>query len=57
MHLDEYCTLVSYPCGVPIPPNYPAMEEEAFRTATGTYAAAVIKALRNEDPALANTIF
>ena len=30
--------------GVPIPENYPVLGRDAFRTATGVHAAAVIKA-------------
>ncbi len=55
--LTEYVRLVSEHCGVPIPPNYPAMGEDAFRTGTGVHAAAVIKALRKGDPALADRVY
>src|SRR5205807_2574282 len=44
-------------CGVPIPPNYPAMGADAFRTGTGVHAAAVIKALRKKDRALADRVY
>ena len=44
--LKEYCITVSEATGVPIPRNYPVMGEDAFRTATGVHAAAVIKAFR-----------
>jgi 2-isopropylmalate synthase len=43
--------------GVPIPPNYPVMGEDAFRTATGVHAAAVIKAFRKNDIELANQVY
>jgi 2-isopropylmalate synthase len=42
--LKDYCEAVSRATGVPIPPNYPVVGEDAFRTATGVHAAAVIKA-------------
>jgi isopropylmalate/homocitrate/citramalate synthase len=34
--------------GVPIPANYPVVGEDAFRTATGVHAAAVIKAYKKK---------
>ncbi len=55
--LHEYCALVSRACGIPIPPNYPVVGEGAFRTATGTHAAAVIKALKKKDRALAEAVY
>ena len=42
---------------MPIPPNYPAMGSDAFRTGTGVHAAAVIKALRKGDRALADRVY
>jgi 2-isopropylmalate synthase len=56
-YLSEYCAVVSHACGIPIPPNYPVVGEDAFRTATGTHAAAVIKALRKKDRALADAVY
>ena len=55
--LPEYCELVSRACRVPIPYNYPALGKDAFRTATGVHAAAVIKALRKKDRALADRVY
>lgn len=55
--LHEYCEAVSRATGVPIPPNYPVVGEDAFRTATGVHAAAVIKALKRNDKELANTVY
>jgi 2-isopropylmalate synthase len=55
--LKEYCETVSHATGVPIPKNYPVMGEDAFRTATGVHAAAVIKAFRKNDVELANTVY
>jgi 2-isopropylmalate synthase len=48
---------VSAATGVPIPPNYPVVGRDAFRTATGVHAAAVIKAYRRQDPALADAVY
>jgi 2-isopropylmalate synthase len=55
--LVEYVTLVSEHCGIPIPPNYPALGADAFRTGTGVHAAAVIKALRKGDRDLADSVY
>jgi 2-isopropylmalate synthase len=55
--LVEYCLLVSDACGVPIPVNYPVVGRDAFRTATGVHAAAVVKAFRKGDHALADAIY
>ena len=42
--LSDYCELVSEECGVPLPANYPVLGSDAFRTATGVHAAAIVKA-------------
>ncbi|HZQ91887.1 MAG TPA: LeuA family protein [Terriglobales bacterium] len=55
--LKDYCAAVSRATGVPIPRNYPVLGDDAFRTATGVHAAAVIKALRKNDVELANTVY
>jgi isopropylmalate/homocitrate/citramalate synthase len=55
--LNEYVGLVSEHCGVPVPANYPAMGADAFRTGTGVHAAAVVKALRKGDAALADRVY
>jgi isopropylmalate/homocitrate/citramalate synthase len=55
--LGEYCETVSRATGVPIPANYPVVGRDAFRTATGVHAAAVIKAYRKEDPALVDAVY
>lgn len=55
--LKEYCQAVSDATGVPIPPNYPIVGEDAFRTATGVHAAAVIKAYKKNDIELANAVY
>ena len=55
--LKEYCQAVSNATGMPIPPNYPIVGEDAFRTATGVHAAAVIKAYKKNDIELANAVY
>ena len=56
-NLKQYCQAVSRATGVPIPANYPVVGEDAFRTATGVHAAAVIKAFKKNDVELANTVY
>jgi 2-isopropylmalate synthase len=55
--LVEYCNAVSAATGVPIPANYPVVGRDAFRTATGVHAAAVIKAFRKQDRELVDAVY
>ena len=55
--LAEYCHLVSRACKVPIPPSYPVVGKDAFRTGTGVHAAAVIKAERKGHAWLADRVY
>ena len=55
--LCEYCEVVSASTGVPIPVNYPVVGRDAFRTATGVHAAAVIKSFKKGDDELADLIY
>jgi 2-isopropylmalate synthase len=55
--LPEYVDAVSKATGVPIPVNTPIVGKDAFRTATGVHAAAVVKALRKGDPDLADRVY
>ncbi len=55
--LTEYVELVSKALGVPIPVNAPIIGRDAFRTATGVHAAAVIKALRKGEDWLADRVY
>ncbi len=55
--LKRYCRAVSEAVGIPIPPNYPVVGRDAFRTATGVHAAAVIKAFKKGDNELANRVY
>jgi len=55
--LGDYASLVSEACGVPIPANYPVLGQDAFRTATGVHAAAVIKAHKKGEPELVDAVY
>ncbi len=55
--LVEYCGAVSKATGVPIPPNYPIVGKDAFRTATGVHAAAIVKAVRKNDHDLVDAVY
>jgi 2-isopropylmalate synthase len=55
--LVELASLVSKFCRVPIPYNYPVLGSDAFRTATGVHAAAIIKAQRKGDAFLADRVY
>jgi 2-isopropylmalate synthase len=55
--LNELVHLVSEATGEPIPDNYPVFGRDAFRTATGVHAAAVIKAFHKADPALMDAVY
>jgi 2-isopropylmalate synthase len=48
---------VSEATGEPIPDNYPVFGRDAFRTATGVHAAAVVKAFHKNDSDLADTVY
>ncbi len=55
--LTEYCEVVGEATGMGIPINYPLAGRDAFRTATGVHAAAIIKAQQKGDHRLADTIY
>lgn len=55
--LGEYCEVAASACGWTIPYNYPVFGRDAFRTATGVHAAAVIKSYRKNDPRLADLVY
>jgi isopropylmalate/homocitrate/citramalate synthase len=55
--LPEYCRTVAEACGVPIADNYPVIGRDAFRTATGVHAAAVVKAWKKGDRALMDAVY
>ena len=56
-NLVPWCEAVSRACEVPIPHQYPLVGEDAFKTATGVHAAAVIKAIRKGDDELADRVY
>jgi isopropylmalate/homocitrate/citramalate synthase len=55
--LRDYCEAAAQSCGWTIPLNYPVFGRDAFRTATGVHAAAVIKSFRKGDTELADLIY
>jgi 2-isopropylmalate synthase len=55
--LVRYCRAVSRACRWPIPKNYPLAGEDAFKTATGVHAAAIVKALERNDRDLADRVY
>jgi 2-isopropylmalate synthase len=55
--LREMGDVIAEGTGMSIPPNYPVLGRDAFRTATGVHAAAVIKAKRKGDDWLANRVY
>jgi 2-isopropylmalate synthase len=55
--LKEYSETVARATRTTVPPNYPVVGRDAFRTATGVHAAAIIKAYRKGDAALANSVY
>jgi 2-isopropylmalate synthase len=56
-NLTRYCDTVSISTGVPISISYPIVGRDAFRTATGVHAAAVIKAFNKGDDWLADMVY
>lgn len=55
--LVAYVQKVSKSTGVAIPVNYPLSGSDAFRTATGVHAAAIIKAKKKGDDWLADRVY
>lgn len=55
--LKEYSETVAKATHTTIPPNYPVVGRDAFRTATGVHAAAIVKAYKKNDVELANAIY
>jgi len=55
--LPEYVQLVSEATGVPMPINMPVVGRDAFRTATGVHASAVIKAKKKGESWLADRVY
>ena len=55
--LPDYVALVADATGVPMPVNMPIVGRDAFRTATGVHAAAVIKAQRRGHEWLSDLVY
>lgn len=55
--LRFYCEKVARATKTSIPPNYPVIGHDAFRTATGVHAAAIIKAIQKHDHRLADDVY
>jgi 2-isopropylmalate synthase len=55
--LREYVETTSRICRRPVPVNYPVFGADAFRTATGVHAAAIIKAQGKGDAWLADRVY
>ncbi|MGK4008470.1 2-isopropylmalate synthase [Sorangium sp. So ce1036] len=56
-HLLEYCTTAAQAVGWEVPINYPLVGRDAFRTATGVHAAAIIKAEAKGDSWMADRVY
>src|SRR4029077_21120925 len=55
--LPAHAKAVARACDVRIAPNYPVIGADAFRTATGVHAAAVVKAFRMGDRPLMDAVY
>ena len=55
--LGDYCTTIAKAVSWNVPINYPLMGRDAFRTATGVHAAAIIKSMAKGDTWLADRIY
>lgn len=55
--LVECCERVAAALGWPVPRSYPLVGRDAFRTATGVHAAAIVKAFARGDPRLADLVY
>jgi len=55
--LGEHVEAVAAACGFQIPVNYPVFGKDAFRTATGVHAAAIVKAQAKGEDWLADRVY
>ena len=55
--LKKYSETVARATETVIPPNYPVVGRDAFRTATGVHAAAIAKAYKKGDSELADAVY
>lgn len=56
-YLRAYCNKIAQATHTVIAPNYPVFGRDAFRTATGVHAAAIVKALKKHDRTLADAVY
>jgi 2-isopropylmalate synthase len=56
-NLKTYCEKVAAATKTTIPPNYPVIGHDAFRTATGVHAAAIVKAIQKGNERLADDVY
>jgi 2-isopropylmalate synthase len=56
-HLVDYCKLAARALNWHIPPNWPVVGSDAFRTASGVHASAVVKSLDRGDLELADYVY
>ncbi len=56
-YLRAYCEKIAKATHTTIPPNYPVFGRDAFRTATGVHAAAIVKAINKHDKFLADAVY
>jgi isopropylmalate/homocitrate/citramalate synthase len=55
--LRDYCETAARACSWTVPYNYPVFGRDAFRTATGVHAAAVIKSYKKGNRQLADIVY
>jgi 2-isopropylmalate synthase len=55
--LRDFCVFVADKTGVPLPDNYPVVGKDAFRTATGVHASAILKARARGDSWLEDCVY
>jgi 2-isopropylmalate synthase len=55
--LKEYSDTVARATRTTVPPNYPVVGRDAFRTATGVHAAAIVKAHKKNDIELVDAVY
>ncbi len=56
-HIIEYCETVARALNWDVPINYPLIGRDAFRTATGVHASAIVKAQAKGDAWLADRVY
>jgi 2-isopropylmalate synthase len=55
--LREYCEFASRVLGFAIPPNYPAMGRDVFKTSAGVHASAILKAHQKGDVSIKDSVY